>query len=272
MQGSDRLSEQIQHRNQEDLKHALELSARDARKRELEEMKYEEEIERVKEISMAEQVKQFRPVEHSEKGRKSEGERLRAEAEEDNRRSSTRQAQSSKNSKSSREEDLDDIYIHEEEELEGNRSRSPKRRPVALEDITDEEDLQHLKSPKTKAARRKPSSTSASHRRAEETDDESTDGEDQMPPLGRKSRKDNRGPQSLPPFGGNEWLKDFSPFGFGAGPYLGPPMYSGGFISPPTGSHSGYLPGTIVNSGVGNIVSSIISNVGNNNSVNKVYR
>jgi len=52
----------------------------------------------------------------------------------------------------------------------------------------------------------------------------------------------------------------------------GIPMYGGSISPPPIGPYGYGMPGTIVNSGVGNIVNSSISNVGNDNSVRKVYR
>lgn len=205
--------------------------------------------------------------------------------EKDNRRCS---AQSSTKNKSSREEDeiddeqegsfiVEEATSEEEEErpvrrrskAKKDRSRSPKRRPMDSTD-EDEENYPHRQSPKTRTARRKPSSSL----RVEESDDESADDEDHTPPPSRKGGKADRRPQSLPsrrrPLSEVDDLmgqiKDFIPFGFygsQSDSHLGSPMY-GSLVSFPRGP----LPGTIVNSGVGNIISSTIANVGNDNSVN----
>jgi hypothetical protein len=61
--------------------------------------------------------------------------------------------------------------------------------------------------------------------------------------------------------------------GVNSNPYF--PAYGGSSSFPPPIGPYGYgvgMPGSVINSGVGNIVSSIISNVGNDNSVNRSYR
>ena len=342
MRKNDQISEQILHRNEEEeLNHALEIIARDARDQELAEKMQAEELEISKEILKLEHLNQveidrhveegrshsenLKKIEKEKKGRKSELERLRAAAsameeanrlkkaeeeeiaqlkrtlaaEEANRRSSAIQAQSSKKHESSKEEDeideaqedrevdfiVEEATSEEEEDrpvrksskVKRNCSGSPKRRPRVVENSTDdEEDLQHLKSSKKRTARRKPSSTSLG-----ETEDEYTDDEDRMPRPSRKSRKANHRPQSLPrspPLDVNDLMdriKDFTPlgcnlYGSQSDTHISSPMY-GPLVSAPSWPY-GYLPGTIVNSGIGNITNATIANVGNDNSVRNIYR
>lgn len=128
------------------------------------------------------------------------------------------------------------------------------------------------RSSKTKAARR------------EETEDESTyDEEDYVPPPPRKNSKVNGPPRSSSgsPFREVDDLMaqihGFTASGLGRSGSnsrprspMYPPQYGSPF-SPPYGYGIG-VPGAIVNSGVGNITNTTISNVGNNNSIRKVYR
>jgi len=152
-----------------------------------------------------------------------------------------------------------------------------------LETFTDDEEELPKKS-KMRTARGKLSRTSSSY---EGTDDQSTD--DEKPPPPKKSPKVARKPQ-VPPGSPlhevDDLLAQFQGFGtpLGGSPHgSGPssPLYYPPYGSPlppsmvPYGYGYGYgggVPGSVVNTGVGNITSSIISNVGNDNSVRKVYR
>lgn len=195
-------------------------------------------------------------------------------------------------------------------------SGSPNRRPVALGDFTDddekdlrksslktarrklstaslrEENLQSMKSSKIRMSRRNASSASL---HVQETEDEDSNEEDYyVPPPPRKSPKVKRKPHTSPgnlPYDVNDLMgqfQGFTPMGL-ANPHWsgsGSPMHipgihsnpyiptHGASFSPPIipYGHGIGIPGSIVNSGVGNIISSTIANVGNNNSVNKVYR
>jgi len=152
-----------------------------------------------------------------------------------------------------------------------------------------EEDFKSMRSAKARMARRNLSSASL---RVQETEDDYTDEEDDYVPLTpRKSSKAKRG-KPWTSFGNLDdvmaRLQGFMPMGMGSphtsasgsnsrpgspiyiggNPYT--PMY-GGSISPLIGP-SGYgygLPGLTVNSEISSIV---YSNVGNDNSVKKVYR
>ena len=191
--------------------------------------------------------------------------------------------------------------------IKTNRSGSSKRRPVVQEDSTDDdEDLQHLKSSKTahrkrssaslheedlqsmrsakiRMARRNLSSTSL---RAQETPDDNTDEDDYIPSPPRKNSKAKRKPQT--PLGNftrdvddlMAQLQGFTPMGLtnphrsrSASPVgIHSNLYGPAFSPPiiPYG-HGVGMPGTIFNSGVGNITNTTIANVGNDNSVRKVY-
>ena len=93
------------------------------------------------------------------------------------------------------------------------------------------------------------------------------------------SRSGSPGPMNYPPYG-YPVPPSMAPNGYGGGvPGSGPhgsgptsPMYYPPYGYPLNGVYGGGVPGSIVNSGVGNITNSTISNVGNDNSVQKVYR
>jgi hypothetical protein len=158
------------------------------------------------------------------------------------------------------------------------------------------EDLHSVRSAKARMARRNLSSTSL-HRDQEMEDDCYTDEEDiyaRSP--SRKTPKVKRRPKTSPGTPHNvddlmAQLQGFTPMGTsphrsGSNSRSSSPMYMPGIhsnpympaygasFSPPIGPY-GYgigIPGSMVNSGVGNITNSTISNVGNDNSVKKVYR
>ena len=205
-------------------------------------------------------------------------------------------------------EEEEQVPMTRTSKLKRNSSKSPKRRPVALEYSTDddeeylqpkrnsktktktarqklssnslrEDDLRYLRTSKAKTPLRKASSASL---RVPDTEDESTD--DEEPPPSRRSSKANRKPRSSsgsPLRDVNDLISQAQSFGLGGGFNSGPgsPMYNpylptyGASFSPPMGPY-GYgvgMPGTVVNSGVGNITNTNISNVGNDNSVKRVY-
>lgn len=344
---NDQLSEHILYRNDEHVKRALEITAHEARDWEVAEKIHEEEVEKVKEISALEQMKQaqidcrardeqwhtdeLKKIEMATKDRESELERLRVAAnavelanrlkkareeeamakldENIQRRSSDHAQSSGKTNTSRRQEDVEEelrwegtitveepVISQEEEELprpvkrnskeKKNSSKSPKRRSVTLEECTDEEeDFQSLSS-KMRRERRKVSNSSL---RVEETEDESTYEEaSYVPPAPRKSPKVDRSSSRSPPramddvkvqviqfgnthHGSKSNSRSGSPKHAHSNPYL--PMYGLPF-SPPIGPY-GYgvgVPGTIVNSGIGNITNTTISNVGNDHSVKRIYR
>ena len=245
-------------------------------------------------------------------------------AEEDRRSKSVRKQKSSRVVEEEDEEEeewegnfrVEEATSEEEEERSAKRiskakrngSRSPKRRPVALEDSTDEDDdFQHLKTSKTRTARRKLSSASlcegdlpsrsskirmtrrnlsSTSLRARETEDDDTDEEDDdVPPPPRKSPKVKRKPPTslgnLPRDVNNlmAQFQGFTPMGLanpqwsGSGsPMHMPGIHSNPFIPFSPYGHGAGMPGTAFNSNVGNITNTTIANVGNDNSVNKAYR
>lgn len=182
-----------------------------------------------------------------------------------------------------------------------NPSKSPKRPPIVdVSTDDDDDDVQSVRSSKVKTARRKLSSASFReedlpsrkssklkpvHRNLSRTSlrvetDEDTEEEEDYVSRPRVNRK----PQSSPgrrPVDVDGLMAHLTPLGLGGSPHWnGSGMHNpyfptyGGSISPPMGPY-GYgmgLPGTVINSGVGNITNTTISNVGNNNSVRKVYR
>ena len=162
-----------------------------------------------------------------------------------------------------------------------NSRRSPRGPHGTLETSTDDEEpLRRLKM----RTRRELSGTPPHF---EETEDQSTDEEESPPP--KKNPKIARKPQippGSPPHEVDDLMAQFQGFGtpLGSSPHgsrssspmrylpYGPPLPPS---MAPVGHGYGYgggVPGTIVNTGVGNITNSIISNVGNDNSVKKVYR
>ena len=127
----------------------------------------------------------------------------------------------------------------------------------------------------------------------EETEEQPMDEEKSPPP--KKTPKVARKPQippGSPPLEVDDLMAQFQ--GFGTGVPLGgnphgsrpsTPMYHlpyGSPFPPPMGpdgygygygyGYGGGVPGSVVNSGVGNIIHSTITNVGNDNSVRKIYR
>jgi len=222
--------------------------------------------------------------------------RRKIAADNDSRQSAT-QVQSSKKKSSRRQDEVGEGEwrggftvegaTSEEEEVERRPvrrgfkvkkapSKSPRRRPAVSEDSAgdDEEDFP-LRNPKIRLAGRRPSSTSL---RVEAEDDSMYEDEDDLPPRPRKSARANREPQgssgSTPDLSGLLTQFRGTPMGLGSSHGSGSNSYF-----PTYGSHSspamvpyGYAPGTVVNSGVGNITNTTFSNVGNNNSVKHVYR
>lgn len=179
------------------------------------------------------------------------------------------QAQSTKNKKRFTERRSDSVKV--------DPSESPRRQHV--EDSADDDE--YLRSSKMRTARPRPSNTSP---HIEQTTDEE---EGHAPPHPRKSSRTNHEPKRSPeppcdvddlnaqfqgmwgiPLGDSpRWNRPNIPAPF--------PMY--GFPFPPSippygYGYGGYAPGTVINTGVGNITNSIISNSGNDNSVRKVYR
>jgi hypothetical protein len=213
------------------------------------------------------------------------------------------QAQYSKEKSRKRKDDVDleeqwSLMVEEASEEEDSdvgrpvrRSSKEKRKPSKSSERRSMtftgDDEQSVKSSKTKRARQTPSRTSI---RAEETsdeDEESTDDEEDSRPRRQsrgKSPKVNRKSRSLSNSllfdvdDGTSQIKGFSFLnGSHSESYLGIPVFPtyGPPFSPPPGSLYGYgvgLAGTIVNSGVGNISNTSISNVGNDNTVRKLYR
>jgi hypothetical protein len=204
------------------------------------------------------------------------------------RRSITPQAQPSKDKTNSTHEDEFEVEkewrrkVEDELGRKTNPRRSPRRPHGALETFTDDEEP--LRIPKMRTARRKLSSTPPHF---EETEDQPTDEEKSPPP--KKSYKVARKPQippSSPPREEDDLMAQFQGI-FGTplrgsphGSRSSSPMY---YPLPPSMPPNGYgygygygygggMPGTVVNTGVGNITNTTISNVGNDNSVNKVYR
>lgn len=166
---------------------------------------------------------------------------LRRKKAADSRRSSPTHAQSTKNKKSPRRKDeveAEENWERKDRETRRPAKRSPKatRKQHRVEDTTDDEEM------------------------GEETMDED---EDRAFPPQRTSRKANRRRQTSTPEMDDLMARLQS---------LGTPIqFQYGNPYPiPMGSH-GYMPGTVINSGIGNITNSNISNVGNNNSVTKVY-
>ena len=132
-------------------------------------------------------------------------------------------------------------------------------------------------------------SLSSASLRVQETEDDCTDEEDYYAPIPpRKSPKAKHNPQTSSS-NVDDLMAQFqefmamglgSPHRCGTNSRSGSPIYLGGVhiptywgsFSPPKGPY-GYgvgMPGSIV--GAGNIVNPSISNVGNDNSVKKVYR
>ncbi|KAF8816232.1 hypothetical protein BYT27DRAFT_7238066 [Phlegmacium glaucopus] len=175
-------------------------------------------------------------------------------ADQDSRRSASVHAKSSKK-KSSRLQD-------EEEEWRGS---------IVVEEASSGEE-EEVPPPVRRSSK-------AKKNRSKSTEDEYT--EEDKPRAPRKSPKVNRKPHSSssssPPAvdGLMTQLRSFtprsgSPYGSGYHSPVYPQTYGSPFSSS-IGPY-GYGPGTIVNSGVGNITNTTISNVGNNNSVKRVYR
>ena len=179
----------------------------------------------------------------------------------------------------------------DEEDLQSMSSRLRTARRKLSSASLPGDDSKSMRSAKARMARRNVSSASL---RVQETEDDSTDEEDDyIPSPPRKGRMPNRKHQTS---SGNvdDLMSQFqglgnphrSRSGSGSKSRSGSPMYMpgmhsnpyfpayGGSFPPPVGPY-GYgvaMPGAVLNSGIGNIVSSIISNVGNDNSINQGYR
>ena len=174
------LSEQVFHRNEEEdeVKHTLEIRAREARDREIAEKFQDEEWE----ISKLEQLKQveinrqnddggwhfdeLKKIEKESKNRKSELRRLRAaarELQEANRLMKGEEEIAQLLEKTSLEEELELPASVRSSKAKRNASRSPKKRLVPVDYKDDEEDaLQYLRSSRPRTSRRKLSLASAS--------------------------------------------------------------------------------------------------------------
>ena len=171
-------------------------------------------------------------------------------------------------------DDEDDDF----QSLGGSRLRTSRRKLSSAS--LPEEDFKSSRSAKARMARRNLSSASLhAHDSEDDYSDEEDDYNARLRPK-KRSPKPKRKPQTS---SGNlvddltAQFQGFMPMGMGS-PHRsgsnsrsGSPIYIGGnpFIAGPYGYG---MPGTVVNSGVGNIVNSSISNVGNDNSVRKVYR
>ena len=173
----------------------------------------------------------------------------------------------------------------DDSDLQSMRSSrlGPTRRKSSSASLR-EEDLRSMRTGKTKMAHRNLSNPSLHARR---TEDDYTDEEDDYAPSSRRSSKGKRKPRtssgSLPRNADDSGMG--SPHWSGSNSRSGSPMYMsgmhpyfpayGGSFPPPVGPY-GYgvgMPGSIINSGIGNIINSTIANVGNDNSVVKnVYR
>ena len=179
----------------------------------------------------------------------------------------------------------------DEEDLQSlSSSRLKASRRKLSSSSLPEENFLSARSAKARMARRNLSSASL---RVQDTDDDSTDTDeedDYTPSPRRKSRKVNRKPQAssgtVDDLMAQMGLGDPRRSRSGSNSRAGSPVYMGGVhpspyypthggsFSPPIGPF-GYgvgVPGSIINTSVGNIVNSAISNVGNDNSVRKVYR
>ena len=169
-------------------------------------------------------------------------------------------------------------------------SRRSSREPHGvLETFTDDEE-ESLKRSKMRTARRKLSGTP---HHFEETKDRDQPTDEERSPSPKKNPKVVRKPQispGSPPREVDDLMAQFQGFGtpLGGSPYgsgSNSPMYYPPYGPPlppsmaPDGYGYGYGygyggggPGTIVNTGIGNITHTTISNVGNDNSVKKIYR
>ena len=353
---NDQISEQILHRNEEEeVKNALEIKAREAPDREIE---WEiSTLERLKQVEVDRQTEderwhsdELKKIEQETKARKLELQRLREAAselekanrlkkaeeeeiaqlkrrlavEEDNRRSNKIRARRNEMMSSRQEYEVDEdedeeweenVAVEEASEEEGERpversskakrnaSGSPRRRLVESEDSTDDEDylqplrnsrqrttrqklslpkedLQSMRSAKTRMARRNLSSALL---RVQETEDDYADEEDNYAPLPpRKRFKVKRKPQtssgSLPRhvYDLMAQLQGFtpmvlaSPHWSGSNSRSGSPMYMPGIhpnpyfpaylnsFSPPAGFYGVGMPGMVINSDVGNVTNTTI--------------
>ena len=213
--------------------------------------------------------------------------------EEDNRRT-TIQGESSKRKNSpkryKREEERGGdvtIEIITEDDVEGRPakrsskarrkpSKSPKKQPVTLEESSDDS-VEVLESPEI--LRRKLSGISL---RVEDTEDESSDDDEleddrhsrMGPKVNRKPHNSSRNPlrdaDDL-----MAQMNGFMPFGWNS--HGGSSMYTRNTHCDPYLSTLWVEPCAfsglgIVNSGLGNLTTATISNIGNDNSVKKVYR
>jgi len=254
-----KMSENFQDRDNEAyFNRALEISAQEARDREeAQRIDEEEQLNEAMRMSKLEQLEQSHSTE--------EGilELRRKLPDQDDSTASQAQAQQSTKNKKR----------FTEKRPKSNSVESPRRRPVALEDSVDD-DEEYLSRSKMKTARQRLSSTPP---HVEQTDEE----EEPAPSQPRKSSKGNGKPKypAEPPTAMNDLNAQFqgagTPLGNSPYPPAPFPMYGFPFPPPPHGFGYGghYPPGTVtINSGVGNVTNSTISNFGNDNSVRKVYR
>ncbi|KAF8800779.1 hypothetical protein BYT27DRAFT_7262615 [Phlegmacium glaucopus] len=308
-------TEQILDRNEEeDVKRAQEITAREYTDREEAERIHGEELKAAKEFLGVDRLNQvetdYAERRHTDELKKIEKETKEGQSELERLQTASRP----QNKKGKWRENVIAVVTSSEEEEEAGRpvrsskakskpSKSPKRRLVSSSDSTDdvEEDVQ-TRVPAT-SSRKKSSrlqdeeeewqrnsvaeearlkeeeevrppvrkSYKAKRNPSKSTEDEYTDSEEEegyKRRAPRKSPKVNRNPRSssssLPP-AVDGLMSQFRSFTPGWSEY--PPMYpTTPFIGP-----YGYGPGTVVNSGVGNITNTTISNAGNDNSVKKVY-
>jgi hypothetical protein len=257
----------------------------------------EEEIARLKRILAAERVRNKKNFREEDKEEEEEWEgdfrveEATSEEEEEEERPARRSSKIKKNHSGSPKrrpvvkEDSTDDDEEDLQYLKSSKMRTARRKRSSAS--LHEEDLQSMRSSKIRMAHRNLSSASL---RAQETPDDNTDEEDDYTPSPpRKNSKVKRKPQT--PLGKlprdvddlMAQFQGFTPMGL-ANPHRSgsaSPMYMPGIPSNPYGASFtppiipyGYgvgMPGTMVNSGIGNITNTTIANVGNDNSVRKVY-
>ena len=257
-----KLGKLSEHRYDEDLKPILEITASAYEARDLEETQRIHERERFEELKKREKGKDRQselPAAIEMVNRLAEEKELRRKIAA-GRRSTTPPAS---------QEDLDEFEDKEDwrgkEEDELRRNTNPHRSPTGphgvLEAFTDD-DEGPLRRSKMRTAQQKVSSTPLHF---EETEDQPIDEEKSPPP--KKGPNVARKPQ-IPPGSPSHEVDDLMvrfrrPLTSDHGSSFNSPMYYG---------YGGGVPGTVVNTGVGNITGTIISNVGNDNSVKKVNR
>jgi hypothetical protein len=301
-----KLSEQIQYRNEEDAKRILAITAREARAREEAEKIHAEEWKIAEEISALERLKKMEIDHHAEDERwyseelkKIEKETRAQQLELERLRETASEAEANRLKKEQEEEiahlrrkieaEEDNSIRRVKVQAHSSKKKNSRKAEVREEEVEEDEGFKSRQSSKTTTQHRKTSSTLL---RDEETEDESPEKEtDYTRPPTRKSPKAKRKPRNPPDSPPNDTddlmarFQGFSPPLKGSSQdnksnsYPPPPMYFPTY-SPPVGPYGyghghGYgvgIPGTVVNSGVGNVTNTNVSNVGNDNSVRRIYR